>query len=373
LFIGLLAAFIAERRDKRVHTAAEVERELDLPVLLSIPPKRPAMNAAVATPRTSIGQAFHDLAQHVAASLGEGRHILIVATTGSGVSGSTVTANLAAALAKTRSEVLVVCPDLRGTALPRLLGVQEDGRGLTDVVAGIATIREVTRRSAEVPGLGVVLPGTDSATVLSDVQNDVLHRVASELRSDAGYVVVEAPADGFDAFVLAEFADAAIVTVELNGTMRPEAAGCIQRLEQLRTAVLGAAVAPRLRDRTPPRSQPSAPRQRLSAAAEREELLVVDSRKDLPEAHAARPMLERAAPDAEVARSAGPELPPSISAEPSAARAGLTDDELLAPFRSGETWPPPQAREPGAADWPARRDYDAGDPAGKIARAERHS
>jgi capsular polysaccharide biosynthesis protein len=372
LFIGLLAVFIAERRDKRVHTAAEVERELDLPVLLSIPPKRPVMKAAVATPRTSIGQAFHDLAQHVAASLGDGRHILIVATTGSGMGGSAVTANLAAALARTRSEVLVVCPDLRGSSIPGMLDVPEDGRGLTDVVAGIATIREVTRRSAEVPGLGVVLPGTDGSTVLSDVQNDVLHRVASELRSDASYVIVEAPADGYDAFVLAEFADAAIVTVELNGTMRPEAAGCIQRLEQLRTAVLGATVAPRLRDPAAPRSRPSAPRPR-AALADPEELLVVDSRAGLAEAPGPHAMLERGAAGADVARSGGPELPPGASAEPPATRAGLTDDELLAPFRSGETWPPPEVREPGAADWPTRRDHDTSDPAGKIARAERRS
>jgi capsular polysaccharide biosynthesis protein len=344
LLIGLLAAFIAERRDKRVHTAVEVERYLDLPVLLNILPHRAGMKAEIAAARSGTGMAFTDLAKHLAASLGNGRHIVLVATTARGPSGSMVTANLAAALARTRSRVLLVCPDLRGTAMARLLGLDDTGRGLSDVLAGRATVKDVTRRPSGIPGLGVVLPGSGSAADLCNVQHEVLRRVASELRTDARYVIVEAPVDGFDAFALAEFADAAILAVEVDGTSRPDAAGCIRRLEQLRTAVLGAAVVPRLRDRTQVRPRPPA------QFGDRE-ILVIDSarqRRDLPESRSPA-MLEQAA-------GSGAELAGGAAAS----------------LRSGETWPLPRVPGPEAGDRP-RDPGQSAESAGEVAGAERHS
>jgi hypothetical protein len=71
-------------------------------------------------------------------------------------------------------------------------------------------------------------------------------------------VVIEANAmgSGADAFILAEFADAAIVAIEVARTRRRDAADCLRRLGRLHTTVLGAAVVPasgrRRRERPPP-------------------------------------------------------------------------------------------------------------------------
>jgi hypothetical protein len=61
-------------------------------------------------------------------------------------------------------------------------------------------------------------------------------------------VVIEAQAgdDGADTFALAEFADAALLTVEVNRTSREEGSNCIRRLHRMRTPIVGAAALPTL-------------------------------------------------------------------------------------------------------------------------------
>src|SRR5262249_61372295 len=76
--------------------------------------------------------------------------------------------------------------------------------------------------------------------------------------------VIEAQAadDGADTFALGEFADAALVTIEVARTTKDEASDCVRRLRQLRTPVLGAAVLPALGRRIavrPPRQGPPRP------------------------------------------------------------------------------------------------------------------
>src|SRR6266567_2792364 len=272
LLFGLVLAFAADRRDDRIHSAKDVERFLDTPVLFSLPQKRLSSQTSIVSPRSRTGRAFTDLAQAVAAGLGDGNHVILVAGTSAGESGSVIAANLAATLARTRSEVILVCADLRDAVTPQLLGVG-DGRGLAEVLAGTATVSEAARRPAEVARLRVITPGVDTAAALNHLQHDVTRRIVAELQRDARYVVIEAQAtgDGADTFSLAEFADAAVVVIEVSSTRQSEAADSIHRLDRMRTAVLGATVLPPIRGkaRAPARSAKAKPEPRLTQARPR--------------------------------------------------------------------------------------------------------
>jgi capsular polysaccharide biosynthesis protein len=257
LVIGLIWAFVRDRRDKRIYAAKDAERLLDLPVLVNLPTKAFSQQLSLASPRSRTGQAFTEFAHAVAASLGEGSHVVLVAGTTPGAGGSVIAANLAATLARTHSDVVLVCANLDGTVAPEMLGVEE-GRGLAEVLAGRATVRDVARGPAGVPGLWVITPGADTSLAIYQLQHDKAQALTSQLRRDARYVIIEVQAteDGADTFALAEFADAAIVTVEIPRTTRTGAAECIRRLRQLRTPVLGAAVLSAISDRAtvrPPR------------------------------------------------------------------------------------------------------------------------
>ncbi len=242
LLLGLLAAFIVDRRDNRIHTARDLERFLDLPVLFNLPRYRPESQPGLITPRTEAGQAFTALAEAVASGLGDGNHVLFIAASSPGRGAGIVAANLAAALARVRSDVLLVCADQQSAGTLRLLGV-EDGRGLSDLLTGSARLTEVAHPVAKLPRLRVIPPGTASA-VLGELDYGDSQRLVADLRRVVRYVIILAQAGGtgLDAFALAEFSDAALVVAETSGTKKDDVAGCVARLDRLRTPVLGAAV-----------------------------------------------------------------------------------------------------------------------------------
>jgi capsular polysaccharide biosynthesis protein len=263
LLIGLVVAFLVDRRDKRIHNAAHVERVLDLPVLLDLPPGAFGREVSIASPRSKTGQAFTDLAHGVAAALGEGNHVVFVAGATPGPAGSVVAANLAVTLARTHSEVVLVCANMNSTVAPKLLGLA-DGEGLAELIGGSATVRDVVQGPPGMPGLWVITPGADPSLAFYHLQHDTGRALTTQLRRDARYVIIEAQAadDGADTFALGEFADAALVTIEVARSTKSEAIDCVRRLRQLRTPVLGAVVLPALGKRIavrPPRQVPPRP------------------------------------------------------------------------------------------------------------------
>jgi uncharacterized protein involved in exopolysaccharide biosynthesis len=245
LLLGLIAAFIWDRRDKRIHTSNDVERLLRVPVLDSLP-RNAFRQITLASPRSRIGKVFTELGHTVARTLGEGSHIVLVTGAEPGPATSVVAANLAAALARTHSEAVLVCGDVRDSVAPELFGLAGQ-RGLAEVVSGRATVGEVAAGPAAAPGLWVIPPG-DDVSLVEYLQYDTARSLTSQLRRDARFVIIEAPAtaDGADTFALAGFADAALLTVQANRTRRPEASEVIRRLGAMRIPLLGAVVMPQV-------------------------------------------------------------------------------------------------------------------------------
>ncbi len=257
LVIGLVLAFIVDRRDNHVHTSRDVERRLGLPVLLNSVPLRAGLHKELAPPSSRAGQAFAQLAQSVATSFDDGDHVLLVGGTSSGNGNSVVAANLAATLARTRSDVVLVCANRRRSLTTQLLGIG-DGPGLSELLAGSASVSDAARRTATVPRLRVISPGYDTSGALSD-PHDAAARLVAELRAVARYVVIEVQSVAEDAagFTLSEFADAALVTIEIASTTLPDALECVRSLDRVRVPVLGAAVLPK--SRRAQTRQPSGP------------------------------------------------------------------------------------------------------------------
>ena len=155
---------------------------------------------------------------------------MFVADATPGPAGSVVAANLAVTLARTHSEVVLVCANMNSTVAPKLLGLGE-GEGLAELIAGNATVRDVVQGPAGMPGLWVITPGADPSLAFYHLQHDTARALTSQLRRDARYVIIEAQAadDGADTFALGEFADAALVTIEVGRSTKSDASECVRR------------------------------------------------------------------------------------------------------------------------------------------------
>jgi len=84
LLIGLLAAFFIDFRDRRIHSAGTSSVSWTCPCWSTLSAGKTRMETVLAKPRSRAGQAFTELGQYMAASLGEGSHVVFVAGTSTG-------------------------------------------------------------------------------------------------------------------------------------------------------------------------------------------------------------------------------------------------------------------------------------------------
>jgi len=243
LLLGLAWAFVRDRRDHRVHSVRDVERFANLPTLLNLVDKSHGRVAGLESPRSAAGRAFSELARYVDAAMGDGNHVIAVAATSASSAGSVVAVNLAAALARTSDRTVLICANLHGTTAPELLGVAR-GRGLSEVLTGASRVSEVVAPAGDLPRLRIITPGIDASRAVLAMQQAKLRRLFSDVLDDAKYVVVEVQSQGesSDAFGLAQFAEAAVVTAEVQRSRREDITDCASRLTRLRTPVLGTVV-----------------------------------------------------------------------------------------------------------------------------------
>jgi Mrp family chromosome partitioning ATPase len=187
----------------------------------------------------------------VLASLETGDQIIVVTGASRGSASTLVAANLAAALARTGSDVVLIgahLPDsvVEAAPLARMLGVSAMP-GLSDLLAGRVGLAKAMQRTPRIPSLRVITTG-GAATAAGLMQSQRLRDTLGALRRQTGYVVIEAPStsSSADAQSLASLADAAILAVELRRARRPMLFDAAEQLRRVGTPLLGAVVLPRL-------------------------------------------------------------------------------------------------------------------------------
>jgi Mrp family chromosome partitioning ATPase/capsular polysaccharide biosynthesis protein len=247
LLLGIGAALVRERTDKRVRRAADVARRDEVPVLGVLPARiRPRLDD-VYPPLEPAGRTFNRLRNEVLASLAEGDRIIVVTGASRGIAATLVAANLAAALARGGAATALICAHLADPPPAHPLGAAP-AVGLSDVLAGKVALEDAVQTAARIPELRVLgTGGTASAGGL--LQSPALREILARLRAGNGYVVIEAPstAASADAQSLASQADAAILAVELRRTRHVEIVDAAEQLSRVGTPLLGAVVFPRLR------------------------------------------------------------------------------------------------------------------------------
>ena len=218
LLVGLVLAFLADRRDRRVRRRRDLDK-LDVPVLMDLPPENFGPDLSIAVPRSPAGRDFAGLAHELTGLLGAGHHVVMVTGASAGYGASLVAANLAAALSRSQPDVTLVCANLAASAVPSLTGLAA-GPGLTDMLDGGLPAAEAGQRVPGAPRLRLILPGTAAGSAADDLPLDAMQRQVAELSGTARWVILEAPParSGPDASTLARVAGAAILIVEVPRT-----------------------------------------------------------------------------------------------------------------------------------------------------------
>ena len=249
LVLGVTAAFVRDRLDRRLRTRQGVERALGVPVLGTMPSAGEDGGASSAW--------LEPMAESMSAIRAKLRHLdarqplrRILVTSGAADEGkSELTANLARALAQSGLRVVAVESDLRRPRLAGALGVDRPAAGLTNVLTEGMPVRDALiwapltpRRWGSAEAVALLAAGPRATHPTELLSGPRMSETMEALAADFDYVIVEAPplltvADGLET---ARQVDGVVLAVRRGGTRRDEAQELRALTERLEIRVVGA-------------------------------------------------------------------------------------------------------------------------------------
>jgi len=240
LVMGLAAAFLRDRLDRRLRTSEDVEERFDVPVLARIS-RRGRSDVSISAFR----EAFRMLRTNLQFS-SQGRQLRSVAVT-SGLAGegkTTSVAQLALAYGEVVERVVVIEADFRRPGLQRELipDLDEPLRpGLSNYLVEAAELEEVIHPTGQA-NVAIVpagpLPPSPSALLESHRGRTLLQELYS---LDADMVLVDCPplSIGADASVISGWVDGVVVIVDLNRSTYDSVREALRQLVAVQATTLG--------------------------------------------------------------------------------------------------------------------------------------
>ena len=242
LMVGMAVAVVRDRLDDRLHSADEIREVVGLPVLAAVPRRRWARRRErIVRPYTPDAEAFQRLASNLAvAAASTGARRIVVTSPSAGEGKSTVAANMAAALARTR-RVALVSADLRLPTLDEFFRI-DAAASLNDLLEGRAAACEVA--ATPQPNLEVYASRPTTGHPAQQLQSPAMSRLLDDLGETHDVVVLDAPPilPVADTLPLAAAADATILVVRQGATTGAALHHTAEQLVQVGTRLLGVVV-----------------------------------------------------------------------------------------------------------------------------------
>ena len=231
LGLGVVIAAIRTLLDTRVRTLADLRASVDAPILGGIlfdPGSRRQPLVVQDDPGSPQAESYRMLRTNLDFISTKGQSRSFVVTSAMPVAGkSTVSANLAVALARSGARVAVVEADLRKPRVADYLGISS-GLGLTDVLVGRAELADVMRKW-RIGELYVLPAGTPPPNPSELLGSSVMSRVIDELNRYFDVVLFDTPP-------LLPVTDAAVLAARTHGAVLVAASGRTKRQEVVEAA-----------------------------------------------------------------------------------------------------------------------------------------
>jgi succinoglycan biosynthesis transport protein ExoP len=197
LFVGVVAAFLLDRMDDRIHRSSDLETYLDAPVLAFVPHVKGRDRERVSQlivhldPRSPVAEAYRTIRASVL-SMGDRRDIKVLGITSpiQGEGKSMTSANIAAALGQTDKRVLVLSADIRKPRIHEFFGASND-QGLSDVLEGQVSFSEAVERTDG--NIWVLAGGRFPAQPAELLQSPAMAELLAAVRKQFDFVVVDCP------------------------------------------------------------------------------------------------------------------------------------------------------------------------------------
>ena len=245
--IGMLFALIwtslRQTTDRRIRSSAELAELTDLPLVGAFAYDRNAARQTLATdldpnhPRFEAARIMRTNLQFL--GVDQQSSVLTVTSAVPGEGKTTVSANVAVALARGGQSVLLVDGDLRRPRVASMFDVSASV-GLTTALVGKVSPEKAVS-ATRVPGLDVLSSGTRPPNPAELLQTQAMSDLITYLSRQYDVVLIDAPPilPVTDAALLASVSDGALLVVRHSSTTREQLRTAMERLDAVNATLYG--------------------------------------------------------------------------------------------------------------------------------------
>ena len=246
LALGIGLAFLRERLDERLRGREDLEAQIGVPVLATVPRAKSGRKrgdrddiVTLTDPKGGAAEAYRTLRTNMLflARTGTLRVIGIVSPA-AGEGKTTTAANLAVSIAHAGKRVIVVSCDLRKPRLHRCFGVPNDP-GVTSVLSGMNLADAIQK--PRMGNLRVLASGPTPPNPAELLGSEAMERMLETLQMFADFVILDTPpllavSDGIS---LASRCDAVLMVADARNSARGALAHAREQLEQVGAKLVG--------------------------------------------------------------------------------------------------------------------------------------
>ncbi len=238
LMFGVLLAFLYEALDRMLKSSDDIEEKLGLPMLgilqlLKGSKKKSDVPLTLDQQESSYAESVRSIRTGlVLSSLDNPHKVILVTSSVPGEGKTTLSINLAMAMGK-MERVLLIGADLRRPSLTRALGLEQGHRGLTEVLAETAEVRDCFHRLDDA-GIDVLPCGRIPPNPLEMLSSERFARLLGVLEEKYDRIIIDSPPSQAvsDALVLSRYAKAVVYVVEADRTHEKAVRKGVKQLQQ---------------------------------------------------------------------------------------------------------------------------------------------
>lgn len=241
LLIGAALALARAKLDRSVRDPEEAAALVGAPVIATILRDESLSKAHVFTRTGSsrTAEEYRQLRNNLQfLNIDEPPKVIMITSAVPSEGKTTVTINLAVALAEAGHQVAVVESDLRRPLVSQYLDLVE-GTGVTNILAGTADVDDVVQQFGN--GVSVIASGPKPPNPGELLASSQMSALLDKLRADHDFVLVDAPPllPVADASGLAAFADGVLLSVRYGTTRKDQLQQAAAVLGRVHAKVLG--------------------------------------------------------------------------------------------------------------------------------------
>jgi non-specific protein-tyrosine kinase len=224
LACGVVAAFLLDRMDDRIHRPADLELYLDAPVLAFVPHVKGRDRERVSQlivhldPRSPVAEAYRTIRASVL-SMAHKRDLKVLGITSpvQGEGKSMTSANIAAALGQTDKRVLVLSADIRKPRIHEFFSATNE-RGLSEVLEGMISFGDAVERSEN--NIWVLAGGHFPSQPAELLQSPAMGELLASVRKQFDFVIIDCPPvlGLADCLAVLPLVDAVLLVVQADKT-----------------------------------------------------------------------------------------------------------------------------------------------------------